>query len=62
MGRVRGGERNRRAERVDSVIKINHSAALHSTGELTGAACSNVVGFAYLGAPAGRGPRRIHSL
>lgn len=45
-----GGRENRRAETVDPVIKIKHSAGLHSTGNLIDTACSTAVRMAYLGA------------
>lgn len=38
-----------REEGVDPVIKITHSAALHSTGKLRDGACSVTVSSAYLG-------------
>lgn len=52
MGRAReeGKQESRERERVDPVIKINHSAELHSTGQLTDTTCSTTVSFAYLGA------------
>lgn len=47
---LRARAREEGAQRVDPVIKINHSVGLHSTGTLAGATGSNTVGSAHLGA------------